>query len=100
MPRFLTIAALLLVTGCTQPADRNAEVANDAANIAEPAPATVPQLEGQWQLTKVDGRPIDGSPVVATFGDGKVRAAAGCMRRAWTFTQKRNVVSFAADPGN
>jgi hypothetical protein len=100
MPRFLTIAALLLVVACSRPADQSAEAANDvAATAREPERASTPLLEGEWQLTKVDGSPIDGgSTVVATFGGGTVRVAAGCLRRTWSFTQKRNIVSFAADP--
>ena len=99
MPRFLSIAALLLAAGCGQ--QSNSAPSNDAKGepVAEAAPAT-PALDGQWQVTKVDGRPLDpGSAMIATIADGKVRVAAGCSRRAWSFTQKRNIVSFAADPG-
>jgi hypothetical protein len=100
MLRFPTIAALLLVAGCGQQSDPSPAQSNDAtpAPVAEAAPAT-PTLDGEWHATMVDGRPFDqGSRVVATFEAGKVRVLAGCTRRAWTFTQKRNIVSFAADP--
>ena len=100
MPRFLSFAALLLVAGCGQQSDSNSAPSNDAAAapVAEAVPLT-PMLDGQWQVTKVDGRPLDaGSAMVATFAGGKVGVAAGCSRRAWSFTQKRNIVSFAADP--
>jgi hypothetical protein len=101
MNRFLTIATLLLIAGCAQQKDSNAPTSNDAeAAPAETAAATVPALEGEWQVAKVDGRPVGpGSAMVAAFGDDKVRIAAGCSHRAWTFTQKRNIVSFSADPG-
>ena len=99
MPRFLTIAPLLLVAACGQQKDRTA-ASNEAAaapaeQVAKPA---VPALEGEWQVATLRGRPIEGPALVARFGQGKVRVAAGCNRRAWTFTQNRNIVSFAADP--
>lgn len=100
MTRHLNIAALLLVAGCGQQADSNAASSNDAkaAPVAKP-PAETPALEGEWQVTKVDGRQLGpSSAMIATFGDGKVRVVAGCSRRAWTFTQDRNIVAFAADP--
>ena len=37
--------------------------------------------------------------MTASFAGGKASIASGCLRRAWTYTQKRNVVSFTADPG-
>ena len=102
MSRILTISALLLAAGCTKPAEQTAETVNNvtADAAAEPKPADVPLLKGEWQLTELDGRPIDGSALIATFGDGTVRVAAGCLRRAWSFTQQRNIVSFAAQPGS
>jgi len=35
----------------------------------------------------------------ASFAGGKVSITSGCVRRGLTYTQKRNVVTFAADPG-
>lgn len=96
MPRFSTIAALLLVAGCTQQKEAGTSNEQAASKPAE-APA-VPELAGNWQVTKVDGRPI-APAMAAVFEGGRVRITAGCTRRAWTFTQKRNIVSFAADPG-
>ena len=100
MPRFVTVAALLLVAACGQQ-EETASAANEAAAAAaeQAAKPAVPALEGEWRVSTLRGRPIEGSALVATFGGGKVRVAAGCNRRAWTFTQKRNIVSFAADPG-
>ena len=96
MPRFPTFAVLLLVAGCTQ--QKEAGTSNEQAP-ARPAEApAVPELAGNWQVTKVDGSPI-APAMAAAFEGGRVRITAGCTRRAWTFTQKRNIVSFAADPG-
>lgn len=36
--------------------------------------------------------------MTATFQGGRVSLSSGCLRRAWTYTQKKNVVSFATDP--
>jgi len=111
MSRFLMIPALLLVAACDQQTTSNTASANDdgtandmAATGTAPAgeaASTTPLLDGEWQLTKVDGRPLEaGSLSTVTFGDGKANLVTGCTRRAWTFTQKRNIVSFAANPGS
>jgi len=100
MSRFLTVAALLLVSACGQTSDTNSSAAtNAAAAAAADAVPTTPELAGEWQLTKVDGRPLDGGPANITFEGGKARLLTGCTRRAWTYTQKRNIVSFTANPG-
>ena len=98
MPRFLTISALLLVAGCGQQRDSAPAASNEVskAPAADAAPVT-PVLDGRWQVTKIDGSPIEAG-TAATFGSGKVTVAAGCNRRGWTFSQKRNIVSFANDP--
>jgi len=105
MPRLLTVAALLLVCGCGQQTGSTATTSNETAansNETAAAPAAtaapeVPALDGEWQVTKLDGRP--GGSSVVTFAGGKVRIVAGCTRRAWSFTQKRNIINLAADPG-
>jgi len=100
MTRRLTIAALLLVAACSKQ-DQSPAPSNQAANTPE-APAaetTVPTLEGSWQVAAIDGRPVaEGSAMIATFAGGRVTVASGCVRRAWTYTQQRNVVSFADNP--
>jgi hypothetical protein len=101
MTRCLSIAALLLVAACSKQ-DQSPAPSNEAANTAE-APAdeaTVPTLEGSWRVAMIDGRPVaEASAMVATFAGGKLTVASGCVRRAWTYSQKRNVVSFADNPG-
>ena len=94
MLRFLTIAGLLLVTACGRQQESSAPVANQA-EAPPPAEAPAPDLNGKWQLTKLDGRPVDA--MAMTFEGGRAQLAAGCNHRAWSFTQKRNIVSFAAD---
>ena len=98
MPRLPTLSMVLLLAACGQQEDANPAASNEAmpAPAAEAAPAT-PALEGAWQVTKIDGRPIEAG-TAATFGGGKVGMAAGCNRRGWNFTQKRNIVSFAPNP--
>src|SRR4029453_1052931 len=100
--RVLTSVALLLVAGCSQQAAKSEATENVAAATmpADAAKPEVPVLDGEWQLSKNDGRPAAaGSSTVASFGGGKLSITAGCSRRAWTFTQKRNIVAFTADPG-
>ena len=99
MSRTLTFAAILLLSACS-PQKQEAQPANDAASETAAAPVgkEVPKLEGQWRIATIDGKPI-GADTVASFAGGKVTVSSGCVRRAWSYTQKGNVVSFATDPG-
>ena len=99
MTRNLALSALLLAAGCGQHEDRSAAANDVAENKAAPAVADdVPSLDGEWSVVSIDGKPVGaGSAMTAEFGGGKATIAAGCLRRAWTYTQKRNVVSFATN---
>ena len=97
MRQFLSVAALLSIAACGQ--QETAAPANESAAEANP-PASekpAPSLEGQWAITAVDGRP-SGAGMTASFAGGKASIVAGCVRRAWTYTQKRNEVAFTANP--
>jgi hypothetical protein len=96
MTRFLPIAASLLLVGCGGQGEVAAPPSNDAA---EAAPATaakvaVPLLEGNWRVMSITGTPTTGSALTATIGNGRAELSAGCLRRAWTYTQDRNTVDF------
>ena len=98
MTRALTLAALLCLAACSQqqPAPANEAEAAPAEQVAEKA---VPSLEGNWDVAAIDGRPVDGSSaMVVSFIGGKAIVASGCLLRAWTYRQNKNVVSFSADP--
>ena len=100
----LTIAALLFAAACSQQEKATAPSSADnelaAAEQASASAKTVPSLEGQWSVTSIDGKPLaSGSGMSATFEASKAVLAAGCIRRAWNYTQKGNVLSFATDPG-
>ena len=99
MRRYFAIAALITIAACGQ--QENApEHANESAPAAEAKAAAMPSLEGQWRVAALDGRPIGAeSAMIASFASGSATISSGCLRRAWTYTQKRNVVSFAAAPG-
>ena len=101
MTRALAIAALIFVSACSQQESGSAP-ANEVANTAQESVevAQVPSLEGNWQIAAIDGKPVGaGSALTAGFSGGKVSIASGCVRRGLTYTQERNVVSFADDPG-
>ena len=98
MTRCLPIAALLAVSACNQQ-DASAPARNEAPAETAAAPAEVPSLEGGWRVTGVGGVPDAGSAgMTASFGGGTVTLATGCLRRAWTYTQSKNLVSFTASP--
>ena len=99
MNRILTIAALILVAGCSEQDQAPASNDDVASNVETPAAQqSVPVLQGQWQVTALDGKPL-AEAITASFEGGRASLAAGCLRRAWTYTQKRNVVEFSANPG-
>lgn len=99
MIRILPIAALLLAASCRQE-ESPPEPTNETATAAEPAAkAEVPSLEGSWQVTMIEG--IEAKPIgmTATIGGGRASLAMGCFRRAWTYSQKGNLVDFTSSPG-
>jgi hypothetical protein len=99
MRRFFVIAAILSIAACGQQ-EAASPPANEPAAAGEAPAAETPALEGQWSVAALDGRPVGAaSAMTASFAGGKASISSGCLRRAWTYTQKRNVVSFAADPG-
>ena len=95
----LALAASVSLAACQQqeaarpPANESASAANE--QVIE---ATGALLEGQWSVAALDGRPI-GAAMSASFAGGAASLVAGCVRRAFTYTQKRNQVSFQPDPG-
>lgn len=99
MNRNLALAALLLAAGCGQHDNHQAAANEVAVNHTTPGVAdSVPSLDGQWNVVSVDGKAVGaGSAMTAEFRGGNATVAAGCLRRAWTYTQKRNIVSFATN---
>ena len=101
MTRLLPIFAFLLIAACDKQDASVAPPANEAAaGPAVPsASAEVPSLEGDWRVTMIEGRDVAGIGMTASMGGGKASISTGCLRRAWTYTQNRNVVAFTASPG-
>ena len=94
----LFIVAALSLAACNQQ-DGTPQPANDSTAAPEAKPAETPKLDGDWQVAALDGKPVGaGSAMTVSFASGKASISAGCVRRAFTYTQKRNVVSFAANP--
>ena len=97
MNRVLTLAALMSLAACSNPQPAAENEANAAPAVA--AETETPLLEGRWDVAALDGRPVDAaSAMQAVFAGGKVTISSGCVRRGWTYTQKRNMVSFTSDP--
>jgi hypothetical protein len=106
MIRLLPIFALLLIAACDKPDSNVAPLTNEAAGTPlEPSASTVPStasetqsLEGNWKVSMIGGRNVAGLGMSATLDKGKTTLSTGCFRRAWTYTQKRNVVAFTPAP--
>jgi hypothetical protein len=101
MTRALPIAALLLLASCSQQESNLATQSNEAAAApAVPAAAAgVPSLEGDWRVAMIGSREASGLGMSVVLSGGKAIVSTGCLRRAWTYTQNRNVVAFTAMPG-
>ncbi len=99
MPRTFPIAAFLLIAACNGQDDSVTPRSNEpAAEPAAQAAADVPSLEGDWRITMIEGRDAAQLGMGIVLGAGKASVSTGCLRRAWTYTQNRNVVRFAALP--
>ena len=100
MTRLLPIFALLLIAACDKQDSSAVPPANDAA-AARALPTTaaeIPSLEGDWKVSMIGGRDVAGLGMTAALGGGKATISTGCFRRAWTYTQSRNIVAFTAAP--
>jgi hypothetical protein len=99
MTRFAPIAALLLLAACSQQESPAPSQANEAAEPAK-APAEVPSLVGSWVVSRIGGIPDSAAlGMTAAITKDAVTLSTGCFRRAWTYTQNRNVVAFTSSPG-
>ena len=101
MKRILPVVAFLLVAACGQHENNvTQQQSNNAASAStEPAAAAeVPSLEGNWRITQIEGKDATSLGMTAALAGGKASISTGCLRRAWTYTQKRNVVTFTPSP--
>jgi len=98
MLRIAPIAALLVLVACGQQDSPPPPRANEAAE-ADKTPAEVPSLEGSWAVTRIGGVADAASiGMTAAISKNSATLSTGCLRRAWTYTQNRNVVAFTASP--
>jgi hypothetical protein len=98
MTRILPIVACLLVAACEKP-ESPAVPNSEKAEAPVGAPTEIPMLEGNWRVAMIDGQDAASLGMTAATAGGKASLSTGCLRRAWTYTQKRNVVAFTASPG-
>lgn len=91
--------ALLFLAACGSQEKPAAQVANESVEPAK-APAEVPSLEGSWKVSRIGGV-ADASAVgmTAAITKDSVTLSTGCIRRAWTYTQNRNIVAFTSSQG-
>lgn len=99
MIRIAPIAALLILAACGGRENPAPPQANETAAPVK-APSEVPSLEGSWAVRRIGGAPDAASlGMTAAITNDAVTLSTGCFRRAWTYTQNRNVVAFTASPG-
>lgn len=96
MNRLLATIAILSIAGCSPAAEE--EAAAPADNVTEAAAAPqeeVPSLEGQWTVTQIQNAPLQQAYTMrANVGPDRLTIESDCVRKAWDYTQNRNVVSF------
>jgi len=97
MTRALPILATLFLAACNS--QQAAPPESNMTTEPEPARAEVPLLDGNWRVMRIEGKDVAGLGMTASFSGGQASLATGCLRRAWSYTQKRNVVSFKTNPG-
>ena len=98
MIRIVPIAMLMALAACGEreapppPVNETAEPATVATEV--------PSLEGSWSVVRIGGVPEAGPlGMTAAVTKGSFTLSVGCFRRAWTYTQNRNVVTFKSSPG-
>lgn len=99
MLRIAIVAGLLALAACGQQQAPIPSADNDTAEAPKAAAEAVPDLTGNWRVTKLDGRDISGQGLTANFAAGQTVMASGCLRRAWSYSQERNIVRFKSNPG-
>lgn len=88
---------LLLLAACSPEAEAPVNQAEEP--VAEQEAATVPQLDGEWRVTGVNGEDLKQAYTMnASFADGRLTIASDCVRFAWAYTQDRNIVAFTPAP--
>ena len=99
MTRIMTVAVLLGLAACGQREAAEPAI-NESGNIAAApeAKADAPGLDGSWQVTMIDGAEAKQLGMTATMGSGQASLSNGCFRRAWTYSQKGNMVDFTSSP--
>jgi len=101
MNKTVVLAALLLSSACQKndPAARQGQE-NAAALPPSEAKADVPKLEGKWSVARIAGvADADTLGMTAAITGDSAILSAGCLRRAWSFKQDRNMVGFTMSPG-
>ena len=99
MIRIAPMTALLILAACGQQQRAPTPQANEAAEPAA-APAEVPRLDGSWAVTRIGGvEDAAALGMTAAITNDTVTLSSGCFRRAWSYTQNRNVVAFTSSPG-
>jgi hypothetical protein len=99
MTRISPIIALLLLAACDR--QDSAPPSNEAAaeTPASAVKAEVPSIQGDWRIVRIGPQDAAGLGMAAAFASGNASISTGCLRRAWTYTQDRNLVAFTSSPG-
>jgi hypothetical protein len=98
MIRMVSIAVLMMLAACGSQGNPVPAQANETAEPVK-TPAEVPSLQGGWAVTRIAGVADAGSlGMTAAVTKDSAILSAGCFRRAWTYTQNRNVVAFTPSP--
>ena len=98
MIRIVPIAMLMALAACGE-REAPPPPVNETAEPAKVA-TEVPSLEGSWSVVRIGGVPEAGPlGMTAAVTKGSFTLSVGCFRRAWTYTQNRNVVTFKSSPG-
>ena len=97
MIRIVPIAMLMALAACGE-REAPPPPVNETAEPAKVA-TEVPSLEGSWSVVRIGGVPEAGPlGMTAAVTKGSFTLSVGCFRRAWTYTQNRNVVGFKSSP--
>jgi hypothetical protein len=96
MIKRLIVPLVLLAAACSPASDEQATNEQDT-QAAQSPPAATPSMEGEWQVTAIDGQPLTQIFTMTAVVTGEsFSIRSDCVRLNWEFSQTGPAVSLTS----